>query len=83
MLSKGWSNEIPAALCERNDTNPPVFAALYPADQALGEEAVHRDTDRTWCPLPASRMSPGLLIFVFLVKYGQITRSDVRNRPWP
>src|SRR6202011_826633 len=48
MLSEGWSNEIPAARCERNDTNPAVFAALYPADQPLREKAVHGDTDRTW-----------------------------------
>ena len=48
MLSEGWSNEIPAARCERNDTNPSVFPALYPADQALREEAVYGDTDRTW-----------------------------------
>src|SRR5579862_6223278 len=47
MLSEGWSNEIPAARCERNDTNPAVFAALYPADQPLREKAVHGDTDRT------------------------------------
>jgi len=47
MLSEGWSNEIPAARCERNDTNPSVFPTLYPADQALREEAVHGDTDRT------------------------------------
>ena len=51
MLSKGWSNEILAERCERNDTNPSVFPALYPADQALGEEAVHGDTDRTWCQI--------------------------------
>ena len=41
MLSEGWSNEIPAARCERNDTNSAVFAALYPADQPLREKAVH------------------------------------------
>jgi hypothetical protein len=38
MLSEGRSNEIPAARCERNDTNPAVFAALYPADQGLREK---------------------------------------------
>src|SRR5580693_6666486 len=48
MFSEGWSNEIPAARCERNDTNPAVFAALYAADQPLREKAVHGDTDRTW-----------------------------------
>src|SRR5579863_5142740 len=48
MLSEGWSNEIPAARGERNDTNPAVFAALYAADEPLREKAVHGDTDRTW-----------------------------------
>jgi nicotinamidase-related amidase len=50
-MDMGWATlvgQIPAPQCERNDTNPAVFAALYPADQPLREKAVHGDTDRTW-----------------------------------
>src|SRR6202049_4996606 len=47
MLSKGGDNEIPAACGEGNDPNASVFAALDPADQALRDEAIDRDTDRT------------------------------------
>jgi hypothetical protein len=31
-----------------NDPNVSVFGALEPADQALGDEAIDSDTDRTW-----------------------------------
>ena len=48
---EGWNDEILAAWSEGNDPDPSVFAALYPADQALREEAVHGDTDRTWCQI--------------------------------
>src|SRR5579859_3150687 len=48
MLSKGGNNEILAEWGERNDPNASVFAALHATDQALREEAVHGDTDRTW-----------------------------------
>src|SRR5690348_5526256 len=47
MLSKGGNNEILALWGEGNDPNTSVFGALDPADQALRDEAVHRDTDRT------------------------------------
>jgi hypothetical protein len=45
MLSEGWNNEIFAARGEGDDPNTPVFGALDPADQALFEEAIHRNTD--------------------------------------
>src|SRR5277367_4581430 len=48
MLSKGGENEIPAAWGEGNDPNASVFGALYPADQALRDEAINRDADRAW-----------------------------------
>jgi hypothetical protein len=48
MLSKGGNNEILAAWGEGNGSNAPVFGALNPADQALREEAIDSDTDRTW-----------------------------------
>src|ERR1700730_14531040 len=48
MLSKRGNNEIPAAWRERNDPNASVFGALDPADQALRDQAIDRDTDRAW-----------------------------------
>src|SRR2546428_9856994 len=48
MLSKGGNNEILAAWSEGNDPNASVFGALDPADQALRDEAIDRDTDRAW-----------------------------------
>src|SRR5260370_26889614 len=48
MLSKGRNNEILAAWSEGNDPNASVFGALDPADQALRDEAIDSDTDRTW-----------------------------------
>src|ERR1700720_3104272 len=48
MLSKGGNNEILAAWGESNDPNASVFGALDPADQALRDEAIDSDTDRTW-----------------------------------
>src|SRR6266851_2174133 len=47
MLSKGGNNEILAAWGEGDDPNASVFGALYTADQALRDEAIDRDTDRT------------------------------------
>src|SRR6267142_453317 len=48
MFSKGGSNKIPAAWGEGNDPNASVFGALDPADQALRDETIDSDTDRTW-----------------------------------
>src|SRR5258708_36810784 len=48
MLSKGGNNEILATWGEGNDPNASVFGALDPADQALRDEAIDSDTDRTW-----------------------------------
>src|SRR5271170_2324602 len=48
MLSKGGNNEVPAARGESNDPNASVFGALDPVDQALRDEAIDSDTDRTW-----------------------------------
>src|ERR1700730_11665116 len=48
MLSKGGHNETLAAGGEGNDPNASVFGALDPADQALRDEAIDSDTDRTW-----------------------------------
>src|SRR5260370_20086375 len=48
MLSKGGKNETLAAWGESNDPNASVFGALDPADQALRDEAIDRDTDRAW-----------------------------------
>jgi hypothetical protein len=48
MLSKSRNNEILAAWGEGNDPNASVFGALGPADQALRDEAIDRDTDRAW-----------------------------------
>src|SRR5882724_10906476 len=48
MLSIGGNDEILAAWREGHDPNASVFGALDPADQALREEAIDRDTDRTW-----------------------------------
>src|SRR5260221_9832016 len=48
MLSKGGNNEILALLGEGNDPNASVFGALDPADQALRDETIASDTDRTW-----------------------------------
>ena len=47
MLLKGRNNEVLATRGEGNDPNAPVFAALYPANQAFCKEAVHGNTDRT------------------------------------
>src|SRR5438105_10874117 len=48
MLSKGGNNETLAAWGEGNDPNASVFGALDPADQALRDEAIDKDTDRAW-----------------------------------
>src|SRR5260370_16729277 len=48
MLSEGWNNEVLAAWGEGNAPNAPVFGALDPADQALRDETVHGNADRTW-----------------------------------
>src|SRR5260370_3592795 len=48
MLSKGGNNESLSAGGEGNDPNATVFGALGPADQALRDEAIDSDTDRTW-----------------------------------
>jgi hypothetical protein len=48
VLSKGGNNEIFAAWGEGNDPNASIFGALDPADQALRDEAIDSDTDRTW-----------------------------------
>src|SRR5260370_133093 len=48
MLSKGRSNEVLAARGEGNDPHAPVFGALDPADQALREETIDGNADRTW-----------------------------------
>ncbi len=48
MLSKGGNNEILATWGEGNDPNASVFGALDPADQALRDEAIDKDTDRAW-----------------------------------
>jgi putative oxidoreductase len=48
MLSKGGNNEIFAARGKSNDPNASVFGALDPADQALRDEPIDSDTDRTW-----------------------------------
>src|SRR5207237_1485599 len=48
MLSKGRNNEILATRGEGNDPNASVFGALDPADQALRDEAIDKDTDRAW-----------------------------------
>jgi hypothetical protein len=47
MRSKGGNNEILAAWGEGNDPNASVFGALDPADQALRDEAIDSDADRT------------------------------------
>jgi hypothetical protein len=48
MLSEDWNNEVLAAWGERDDPNSSVFSAFHAADQALREQTVHGDTDRTW-----------------------------------
>src|SRR6201981_911222 len=48
MLSKGGNNQILAGWGEGNDPNASVFGALYPADQALRDEAIDSGTDRAW-----------------------------------
>ena len=48
MLSKGGNDETLATWGEGNDSNASVFGALDPADQALRDEAIDRDTDRAW-----------------------------------
>ncbi len=48
MLSKGGNNEILATWGEGNDSNASVFGALDPADHALRDEAIDKDTDRAW-----------------------------------
>src|SRR6266850_1163943 len=48
MLSKGGNNETLATWGEGNDPNASVFGALDPADQALRDETIDSDTDRTW-----------------------------------
>src|SRR3984957_13914959 len=48
MLSKGGNDEILALCGESNDPNASVFGALDPADQAFGDEAIDKDTDRAW-----------------------------------
>src|SRR5438132_5960275 len=48
MLSKGRNNEILATRGEGNDPNASVFGALNPADQALRDEAIDKDTNRSW-----------------------------------
>jgi len=42
------NNEILATWGEGNDPNASVFGALDPADQALRDEAIDKDTDRAW-----------------------------------
>src|SRR5438445_1248942 len=48
MLSEGGNNEVLAARGEGYDPNAPVLGALDSADQALRDQAVHGDTNRTW-----------------------------------
>src|SRR6266850_7468117 len=48
MLSEGWNNEVLAARGEGDDPNAPVLGALDSADQALRDETVHGNADRTW-----------------------------------
>src|SRR5260370_27446590 len=48
MLSKGGNNEILATWGQGNDSNASVFGALDPADHALRDEAIDKDTDRAW-----------------------------------
>src|ERR1700722_13460233 len=47
MLSEGWNNEVFSPRSEGDNPNAPVFRALHPAHQALREETVHGDADRT------------------------------------
>src|SRR6516162_1107666 len=47
MLSEGRHNEVLTAWGQGNHPNAPILGAFDPADQALREEAVDRDTDRT------------------------------------
>jgi hypothetical protein len=48
MLSKGRNDEVLAACGEGNDPNASVSGAVAPVGQALRDEAIDSDTDRTW-----------------------------------
>src|SRR6266853_6398070 len=48
MLSEGYKNEVLAARGEGDDPHAPVVGALHSADQALRDETVHGNADRTW-----------------------------------
>src|ERR1700722_4449490 len=47
MFSKGGGNQILAARGKGHDPNAPVVGALHAADQALRDQAIDRDADRT------------------------------------
>src|ERR1700745_1469114 len=48
MLSESGNDKVLPSRGEGNDPHASVFAALYPADEALREETVHSYPDRAW-----------------------------------
>src|SRR5216683_2900409 len=48
MLSERRDNKVLSPRGESDDPHAPVFGALDPADQALRDETVHGNADRTW-----------------------------------
>ena len=48
MLSKSRNDKILAAWGKGDDPNTPVIRALDPGYQALDDETIDSDTDRTW-----------------------------------
>jgi hypothetical protein len=46
MATKEGNEHFPPFFCQRDRSNPPIFAAFYAADKAPLVKTIHRDADR-------------------------------------